>query len=206
MRGDRRRDAVAFIRIDLPQWVDNVVDSFPSSFDREERRMRLVVTLSRRNLEAGGAPFAAAVFDGPRLIAAGVNRVRESGLSIAHAEIVALARAQRTLAHDPVSVVDRYTLVTSTEPCCQCLGAMFFSGMNRLVCGATRRDAQRVRFNEGPRSVRWIQELRANGISVARQVCRLEAKAVLDAFAAGGGRPEALRHPTIPNERQVAPA
>jgi hypothetical protein len=54
----------------LPDWVDEVVDSFGGSFRSEKRRMNLVVTLSRQNVEKNGAPFAVAVFSGSTLVAA----------------------------------------------------------------------------------------------------------------------------------------
>ena len=77
--------------VPLPAWIDDVVASFPSSPIGNDERMALVIALSRENVERGGGPFGAAVFLGARLIAAGVNRVLESGLSIAHAEILALS-------------------------------------------------------------------------------------------------------------------
>src|SRR5262245_26742688 len=116
--------------------------------------MALAVALSRENLERGGGPFGAAVFAGERLIAAGVNCVLESGFSIAHAEILALMTAQRRLgpAHE---VRVPLTLFASTEPCCQCFGALIWSGVRRLICGATTADAEAVGFDEGPKPEAW---------------------------------------------------
>jgi tRNA(Arg) A34 adenosine deaminase TadA len=201
IQGKPRPDASA-VCISLPHWVDEVVDSFGGSFQSEKRRMDLVVTLSRQNVKRNGAPFAAAVFSGSTLVAAGVNRVHDTGMSIAHAEIVALSRAQMVIGRARVDASGPYELVTSAEPCCQCLGAVFFSGMERLVCGATRDDSELFGFDEGPRSRQWISLLVARGISVARRVCQAEARAVLGEFVARGGRPDDLRHPTISTGRR----
>ncbi|THD45207.1 MAG: nucleoside deaminase, partial [Bradyrhizobium sp.] len=114
------------IVIGLPGWVDDLVRDAPTSFDDDVSRMDLAIALSRASLQRGGAPFGAAVFAGPKLVAAGVNRVQASGLSFAHAEMIALARAQRVIGRSRVPINGPFALVTSTEPCCQCLGALFF--------------------------------------------------------------------------------
>ena len=61
--------------------------------------MELAIALARENARrgSGGCPFGAAVFerDTGRLVAVGVNAVMASGLSLAHAEMLALALAQR---------------------------------------------------------------------------------------------------------------
>jgi tRNA(Arg) A34 adenosine deaminase TadA len=77
-------------------------------------------------------------------------------------------------------------LVTSTEPCCQCFGAIVWSGITKLVCGATTSDAEAIGFDEGPKPDRWDAVLEARGISVERAVCRAEAIAVLQKYAAQG--------------------
>ena len=174
--------------IDFPVWVDELVASFPRALDDDDARMALTVRLSAENVLRGGGPFGATVFLDDRLLAAGVNRVLASGLSIAHAEIMALLRAQcalgsaRTLASPPL------TLFASTEPCCQCFGALVWAGVRRLVCGATTADAEAVGFDEGPKPDGWVTVLERRGIPVVREVRRAEAQGVLDAYVAGGGR------------------
>ena len=184
--------------VTLPGWIDDVVASFPASLASHAERMALVIALARENVERGGGPFGAAVFSGSRLIAAGVNRVLESGLSIAHAEILALMSAQQKLGTAAGSLSGSATLVTSTEPCCQCFGAIVWSGVTELVCGATTADAEAVGFDEGPKPDAWPEVLEARGISVVREVRRAEAKSVLEEYARRGGIIYGLRHPTLP--------
>lgn len=194
--------------ITVPGWIDEVVASFPAALDGDDGRMELVVALSRQNVERGGGPFAAAVFAGPRLVAAGVNRVLASGFSIAHAEIVALMRAERIIAAArsapapgaPVPASGAwpspFTLVVSTEPCCQCFGALIWAGVERLVCGAASADAEAAGFDEGPKPPGWQQVLEARGISVTRGLRRAEAAAVLRRYAEMGGTIYGMRSPT----------
>jgi tRNA(Arg) A34 adenosine deaminase TadA len=189
------------VTITVPAWVDSMAAA-GTLIDTDEAQMELVVRLSRRNVDEGGGPFAAAVFEGSRLMAAGVNRVLESGLSIAHGEIVALMRAQQ-LARDLSraaavgQLTGTYTLVTSTEPCCQCFGALIWSGATRLVCGATTADAEAIGFDEGPKPERWPEVLEKRGITVRLGVRRDLAQQVLAEYARRGGPIYGLRHPTI---------
>jgi len=171
----------------VPSWVDEVAATFEGSFEREDGRMALAVALSRHNVERGGGPFGAAVFLGSELVAAGVNLVLDSGLTIAHAEIVAMMRAQRALIESPRTRAGAYSLVASTEPCCQCFGALVWSGIQRLVCGANTGDAEAIGFDEGPKPEAWVRSLEARGITVTQGVRREEACAVLGEYVRRGG-------------------
>jgi tRNA(Arg) A34 adenosine deaminase TadA len=47
-------------------------------------------------------------------------------------------------------------MVVSTEPCALCLGAIPWSGIRRLVCGARDEDARSIGFDEGEKVPYWI--------------------------------------------------
>src|SRR5580698_7024700 len=163
--------------LDVPSWVDGVAASFEGSLETEDGRMALAIALSRQNVERGGGPFGAA----------GVNLVLESGFTIAHAEIVAMMRAQSALRDSPRPAGAHYCLVASTEPCCQCFGALVWSGIRHLVCGANTDDAQAIGFDEGPKPEAWVRSLEARGITVTQGIQREEARAVLGEYARRGG-------------------
>jgi tRNA(Arg) A34 adenosine deaminase TadA len=76
------------------------LDSQPDVLPPDADRMRLCHRLAERNhWEGSGGPFAALVIDSEcgEVISAGVNLVLGSGLSPAHAEVVALSLAQSRL-------------------------------------------------------------------------------------------------------------
>jgi tRNA(Arg) A34 adenosine deaminase TadA len=173
--------------LEIPAWVDEVVDSFGTPLVSDEARMALTVRLSQENVLRGGGPFGGTVFAGDRLLAAGVNLVLGTGFSIAHAEIVALMRAQAALGADSLSPPP-LTLFASTEPCCQCFGALVWAGVRRLVCGANTADAEAVGFDEGPKPAAWTRVLDQRGITVIEGVLRAEAKAVLTDYVGRGGQ------------------
>lgn len=185
-------EAQSSVSIGIPAWIDEVVASVSGGFDDDVARMRLAVRLSRENVERGGGPFGAVIFADNVVIAAGVNRVLDCGLTIAHAEIVAMMRAQTQLAPQPIAA-SPLTLVTSCEPCCQCFGALVWSGVTQLVCGATTDDAEAVGFDEGPKPDAWPETLKRRGIAVRLAVCRDEARDVLNEYKRRGGTIYGLR-------------
>ena len=174
----------------LPDWTTAFLQSRPAIYSTIEDRMRLAIDLSRLNIEhRTGGPFGAAVFDNQngKLISVGVNVVVASRCSIAHAEMTAIALAQRTLAtHNPASK-GKFQLVSSCQPCAMCLGAVGWSGMKSLICGARGQDAEVVGFDEGAKPANWIKELQTRGIEVTLDILRTEAKAVLDAYKSANG-------------------
>lgn len=176
----------------LPAWaaahcagVDAVADS--------AGRMRFVLAAARLNVEhATGGPFAAAVFERESgvLVSLGVNLVTTCGNSTLHAEMVALALAQRRLGTYDLGApgLPAHDLVTSTEPCAMCLGAIPWSGVRRVTCGARDADARAIGFDEGAKPADWRQALEDRGIEVVSDVLGAEARAVLAAYAGTGGR------------------
>jgi tRNA(Arg) A34 adenosine deaminase TadA len=180
------------IHIELPLWLQRLAADETKKYAAREERMAFVVGLSRLNIENGtGGPFAAAVFDrgSGELIAAGVNMVTTVGLSVAHAEIVAIMQAQAVLGGFDLggAGMPECELVTSTAPCAMCLGAVPWSGVRAVVCGARDEDARAVGFDEGSKRADWAQELEVRGIEVVQDVLREEAAAVLRAYADKGG-------------------
>ena len=186
------RAAHAF-SVELPDWCRDLAGKLPERLPDPADRMRLAIELSRRNVEAEtGGPFGAVVSsiaDG-RLIAIGVNRVEPEICSSAHAEIVALSLAQSTSSNWNLATVDGapLELATSCEPCAMCLGAIPWSGVQRVICGATKRDAEITGFDEGERTSDWIDMLGRRSIAVETELLRTEAAGVLHDYRKSGAR------------------
>ncbi len=153
--------------------------------------MAFVINLARLNVShRTGGPFGAAVFDGSgSLVSAGVNLVEAQACSILHAEMIAIALAQKAAGRYDLSDGGRllYELVASAEPCAMCFGAVPWSGVSRLVCAARDADARAIGFDEGPKTTDWQAALEKRGITVVRDLLRKEAVAVLQEYAAAGG-------------------
>lgn len=181
--------APAFV-LELPDWVTDRAppgDRLPDP----ESRMRLAIALAEANVGDGGGPFGAVVAErrSGELLAGAVNRVMAANASIAHAEILALTLAQQRIGRfdlgaDPDREIE---LVTSGEPCVQCFGALFWSGIRSLVCGARSGDAEAAGFDEGPKPADWHNLLEAAGVRVTVDFLREEAARVIRAYAQAGG-------------------
>ena len=180
------------VTLGLPGWVEELLSDPERTYPTEEDRMRLVVELSRLNVERGtGGPFGAAIFEREtgRLLAPGVNLVVPASCSVAHAEMVAIMIAQQVVGDFDLGSEGKpaYELYASTEPCAMCLGATPWSGVRGLLCGARDEDARAVGFDEGAKLPDWIAALEEIGISVKRDVLREDAARVLFDYADGGG-------------------
>lgn len=177
----------------LPSWAIRVLRLQNRPIAATIDRMRFVIELALTNVTARtGGPFGAAVFESQtgRLIAIGVNVVEPANCSLAHAEVVALANAHQTLRHFDLGApgMPKLELVTSCEPCAMCYGAILWSGVRKVVCGARRSDAMVIGFDEGPKPKNWVAALEERGISVVRDLCRDEAIAVFQRYQQIGGR------------------
>jgi tRNA(Arg) A34 adenosine deaminase TadA len=179
------------VEFSLPDWLSGYMAGHEIIADVEDR-MAFVIGASRRNIEEGtGGPFAAALFeqDSGALLTLGVNLVTTERLSLLHAEIVALTLAQRLLETYNLGAgnLPLYELVSSTEPCAMCLGAISLSGVNRAVVGARDADAREAGFDEGSKPDDWIGTLTARKIEVIRDLKRADAREVLVDYVRRGG-------------------
>jgi tRNA(Arg) A34 adenosine deaminase TadA len=174
------------IEVSLPDWFAGI--NFDGSFDSDDQKMQLALELAQKNITLGGGPFGAVVFDRntKRVFSAGVNLVLQAQCSVLHAEIVALMFAEKRIGSYSLAS-GAYELVTTSEPCAQCLGALCWSGIERLVCGASISDAEALGFDEGPLRDDWTSAIERRGIRVVTNVLRTEAVAVLSAYRASGG-------------------
>jgi tRNA(Arg) A34 adenosine deaminase TadA len=174
----------------LPAWVGPFLASWQQPLLSTRLRMQLAIALARESVrQKTGGPFGAVIVDEQdgRLVSVGVNLVTTAGLSIAHAEMVALSLAQTAMGQWNLSRVGALQLVTSCEPCAMCFGALPWSGIKSLVCGARKADAQAAGFDEGDKPARWIKSLQQRGIDVRCGVLQKQAAAVLAYYHDIGG-------------------
>jgi tRNA(Arg) A34 adenosine deaminase TadA len=181
----------AEIRITNPDWVRDAVD-FHRPYPDDDARVRVAISLARENvLRNTGGPFGAAVFEAEsgRLVAVGANGVLRLKNSCAHAEVVALMMAQAQLDSFTLQAdgLPRHELFSSCEPCAMCLGATLWSGVTRLVFAATRDDAERLSFDEGPVFPESYDYLTDRGVAITPGHLRAEANVVFDLYLQRGG-------------------
>lgn len=178
----------------LPPWIDGFVSHWLQEhgvvLTTLDDRMRLAVALSAENVrQVTGGPFGAVVVEeaSGRLVGVGVNLVTHLQVSAAHAEIVALSLAQAAVNSWNLGSAGPMQLVTSCEPCAMCFGAVPWSGVSSVICGARKQDAEAAGFNEGDKPENWVATLERRGIKVILDVRRDAAARVLQDYARDDG-------------------
>ncbi|WP_273024816.1 nucleoside deaminase [Rheinheimera sp.] len=178
------------VMLDLPGWIDEVVN-WTKSYTSDDEKMAVAVELSRQNVLRGtGGPFGSAIFDiaSGKLVSVGVNRVMPLHNSTAHGEMMAIMLAEHKVQSFSLSADGvKRELFTSCEPCAMCLGGTLWSGVKRLVCAATAEDARAIGFDEGPVFDSSYAYLQQAGVEVVRLVQRDAANDVLQQYLGGGG-------------------
>lgn len=108
----------------------NLVPAGVNELDLE--LLRLSIRLSEESRERGRHPFAAVVADrnGTVIAQAGNNSMPPEGDPTQHAELAAAAQAAKVLSPEELA---QCTLYTSAEPCCMCAGAVYWTGIGRVV-------------------------------------------------------------------------
>ncbi len=180
------------VTISLPSWIDDFIDS-NELYLSDEDRMRFAVNLAEMNVQhKTGGPFGAAIFDVKtgKLVSVGVNCVVSSGCSVAHAEMMAIMLAQEATGGFRLAGGNgtAYVLATSAQPCAMCFGALSWSGVKKVVCGARSEDVEKIiGFDEGPLHPTWKNELTVRGIEVVVDVLRDDACKALRLYKDMGG-------------------
>jgi tRNA(Arg) A34 adenosine deaminase TadA len=97
----------------------------------DEHLLRAALAIAARARKNGNHPFGALLTDGEgRVILEAENTVVTDSDVTAHAETNLVRSASRTLTPQQLAAA---TLYTSTEPCAMCAGAIYWSGIRRVV-------------------------------------------------------------------------
>jgi tRNA(Arg) A34 adenosine deaminase TadA len=181
--------------INLPKWLVDEIKSgrVPECLPTVEEQMEYAIKLSRRNTEEQtGGPFGSVIVEivTGLVKGVGVNRVVPLSCPLLHGETMAIAMATTNLKNFNLGAegMPAHSLVTSAQPCAMCCGATAWSGVKRLVTGASGSDVESITgFDEGPIHPNWQRQLRQRGIEVVEGVLRNEACEGLEFYVASGG-------------------
>jgi len=112
-----------------------MVDFFEVACAEAERGMR----------DGDGGPFGAIVVKDGMVIATGHNQVLSSHDSTAHAEIVAIRRAEKALETYDLTGCEIYS---TCYPCPMCLGAIMWARITKVHYGCTTDEAAAIGFDD----------------------------------------------------------
>lgn len=99
----------------------------------DERWMREALGEALKGQGEGEVPIGAVVVKGGAIVGRGHNEIERRSLATAHAEILAIEDAARTLSDWRL---DGCTVYVTVEPCHMCMGAFYLSRVPCVVYGA----------------------------------------------------------------------
>jgi len=111
----------------------------------EKSYMEKAIAKAREGVDAGQSPFGAVVVKNGKIVSASHNTVWRDCNPTAHAEVNAIREAATALKTIDLSGTQMFT---TTEPCPMCLTAIHWAKIDRVVFGATIKDADDAGFSE----------------------------------------------------------
>lgn len=127
--------------------------------------LQQAIELAKQGIEEGaGGPFGCVIVKDGVVVGKGCNRVTSANDPTAHAEVVAIREACRSLGNYQLTDCDVYA---SCEPCPMCLGALYWARPRRVVYASTRDEAAEAGFDDaliyreinlspGERKIPWV--------------------------------------------------
>ncbi len=113
---------------------------------REEKFMMEAIALSANGVRNNeGGPFGCVVVKGDEIVGRGNNLVTSTNDPTAHAEVVAIRNACKTLGTFQLEECEIYT---SCEPCPMCLGAIYWARPKIVYYANNREDAAGIGFDD----------------------------------------------------------
>jgi guanine deaminase len=108
--------------------------------------LRQAIDLAVENAKSGeGGPYGAVIVKDNQLIAASGNKVTSALDPTAHAEVMAIRLACKTLNHFQLQDCILYS---SCEPCPMCLGAIYWARLEKVYYACSRQDAAAANFDD----------------------------------------------------------
>lgn len=112
----------------------------------EEKFLERAIELSKQAMQSGkGGPFGCVIVKDGKIIGEGCNQVTTTNDPTAHAEVVAIRNACKTLGNFQLTDCDVYA---SCEPCPMCLGAIYWARPRRVIYANTKEDAAAINFDD----------------------------------------------------------
>ncbi|MEO6903697.1 MAG: nucleoside deaminase [Bacteroidia bacterium] len=117
-----------------------------STLTEKQEFMREAIRLSHLSIENKiGGPFGAVIVRNNKIIAKGTNEVASTKDPTAHAEMVVIRNACKTLNSFLLTGCEIYT---SCEPCPMCLGAIYWAKIDKVYFANTKTDAALFNFDD----------------------------------------------------------
>src|SRR5688572_23092126 len=153
----------------------------------EQKFLERAIELSAQGIDQlKGGPFGCVIVKDGKIIGEGCNQVTATNDPTAHAEVVAIRDACKTLNNFQLDGCDVYT---SCEPCPMCLGAIYWARPKRVIYANTKSDAAAINFDDQfiydeieksgmQRSIEFIHQPHPGALAVFQRWKLMENKTV----------------------------
>lgn len=141
--------------------------------------MQEAIALSRQGLENNdGGPFGCIIVKDDQIVGRGNNKVTSTNDPTAHAEVVAIRDACKTL---HTFQLDDCEVYSSCEPCPMCLGAIYWARPKIIYFANNRKDAADIGFDDSMIYDEFSADIESRKIPII-SLGRKEALKVFDAW------------------------
>ena len=136
--------------------------------DTDLKQLRRAIHLAQQARDHGNHPFGALLADehGEILLEA-ENTVNTDHDATAHAETNLVRLASRKFSAEALS---NYTLYSSCEPCPMCAGAIFWSGIGRVVYALSEENLYSLTNNSSDKLLLGCREVLSHGARLTQVV------------------------------------
>lgn len=138
-----------------------------------ETYIRRAFEEARSALENGNRPFGSVLVVNDVIVETAQNSTVTDGDIISHPELKLARWAARNLSDEEIA---QATLYTSTEPCPMCSGAVYWSGLRRVVFSASSEDKAEFAGAEFVMSCRDVFERGVDPVEVIGPVLHEEGR------------------------------
>lgn len=146
---------------------------------KEEQFIRQAIELARQARINGNHPFGALLVIDNQVVLTAENTINTDKNPTCHAETNLVQKAIRELTPEQLA---KASLYTSTEPCAMCTGAIYWSGIRKLVYGLANEELAKLAGERLPISCQEILDRAWDKVEILGPILTDEALAVHAGF------------------------
>jgi len=135
--------------------------------------MKNAVSITKKGIKNGQTPFGAVIVKDGKIIASAHNQVWKDTDITAHAEIKAIQEACKNINSIDLSGA---TIYTTCEPCPMCFSAIHWAKIEKIVYGATIKEAINAGFNELSINTKQMKKIGKSKVKIGKKILQNRCK------------------------------
>ena len=144
-----------------------------------EKYIRECYSLARQSVDKGNHPFGALLVHDNKVILTAENTIFTDNDKTRHAEANLVSLANKEI--DP-KILEKSTLYTSTEPCIMCCGAIYWSGISKIVFGCSAHTLDKIAGKTIDIDSKFVFSHTANPVEVEGPILEAEGEEIHQSY------------------------